>query len=273
MPSLLRATSKKPSAAETRRCHRPIVTLWLLGALALGACVGCSDDDEGRERPPLPPTSNATGAGNMTSPGTGASSGTTNAVGNTSPNVGAPGPSAGNPAAPPSASNAPADMNIDPAAEVQQLDDGQILFVADALNAGEVDQARAVLPRLQTEGARGFAREMLDEHEPARDSLLQLAEDEGLAPRLSTAALSLRAESERQVMMLLETSDAELDAVYLDSQVVAHDAALELLDGLIDAADTAALEQQLAALRSTVEAHSSLARQLQAELVGAVVAP
>jgi predicted outer membrane protein len=163
-------------------------------------------------------------------------------------------------------------MNIDPAAEAQQLDDGQILFVADTLHAGEVDQARAVLPRLQTEGARGFAREMIDEHEPARDSLLQLAEDEGIAPRLSTAALSLRAESERQVMMLLETSDAELDAVYVDSQVVAHGAALDLIDRLIDSADTPALEQQLAAMHSAIEAHSNLARDLQAELAGAVAA-
>lgn len=59
------------------------------------------------------------------------------------------------------------------AGAVLALEDGQILYVADTLNAGEVDQARAALPKLTNADVRSFANDMITEHGTARDQLLQ----------------------------------------------------------------------------------------------------
>jgi predicted outer membrane protein len=215
--------------------------------------------------------SSGTGAGTTGTgtTGTGTSSGTESSTVGGGVGAAGAGGSAGNSGAANAAGAAgasfdggvPGDAGL--AATAQNLSDGEIVFAADTLNAGEVDEARAALPRLGNEAVRAFARQMIEEHQTARDQLLQLADDQDLTPALSDVAEDLRQQSESVIAQLLAPEATSLDALYINSQVTAHGLALQTVDGLIAGSDNAALRQQLTALRSSVEEHLSRARELQ----------
>jgi len=142
------------------------------------------------------------------------------------------------------------------------LDDGQILFIVDTLNAGEVNEARAALPRLSDSDIRSFAQAMIDEHGAARDQLLRFSEAQMILPEVSDLASELQDKSETIVTQLLATSANEIDGVYVQSQQDAHTEALSLLDQLLMAADSEALRTQLTELRGSVQAHLNQAQAL-----------
>jgi putative membrane protein len=161
------------------------------------------------------------------------------------------------------ASDAGVDAGGAAAAAAADLEDGQILFVADTINGGEVDQARAVLPSLDDDDARTFAQQMIDEHEPARDRLLTLAETEDLSPQGSAVATQLRDQSEATIAQLLTLSGDELERAYLDAQVTMHQQALQLMDAMIAGVDSAPLTAELTQQRASVAAHLQTAQQLR----------
>lgn len=148
---------------------------------------------------------------------------------------------------------------------LSELDDDQLLLVADRLNSGEVEQARAALPKLDDPGARDFAEQMLVEHQAARDSLLQLSDAEDIFATPSRASLRLSREAAAAVFRLL-VADAPVDVLYIDEQVAAHAKALRIFDELIDAADQGALRDLFVAQRGAVTEHRARALELQAEL-------
>lgn len=155
-----------------------------------------------------------------------------------------------------------ADAGAAVTAAAADLNDGQILFVVDTINAGEVDQARAALPGLEDEAARGYAQLMIEEHEPARDRLLELAEGEDIALEASEVATQLREQSEQVILSLLSLSGDELEQTYVESQVTAHTAALQLIDAMLPAADSDALDAELTQLRASVAGHLDAADEL-----------
>jgi putative membrane protein len=161
-----------------------------------------------------------------------------------------------------STSSADAGLPAGDAGPASALDDGQILYAADTLNAGEVEQARAALPKLTNGGVRDFAQQMIDEHGAARDRLLQLAEDQTIDPAQSDVAEELRSKSQSNVESLLGAARSTSDALYIELQVSAHVDALELLDQLSSAADAEPLRQELIAQRGSVQTHLDRARAL-----------
>jgi predicted outer membrane protein len=148
---------------------------------------------------------------------------------------------------------------------VDDLSDAQIVFVADTLNAGEVDQARAALPLLTDEGTRAFAQEMIDEHGPARDALLGLADAEGITPEPSDVATALDDQSQAVIAQLVAADQNTVDTLYIETQITAHLEASGLLEALIDAADVETLQAQLTTLHTTVQEHLAEATALQGE--------
>jgi len=148
------------------------------------------------------------------------------------------------------------------------LGDGQIVTVADVLNASEVEQAQAVLPRLQNDAVRAFAQIMIEEHQAARDGLGTLATEQQIAAANSDVADQLRAQSQQVQSELAAVADAQLDAAYLETQVTAHGEAEALLADLSAAADSPALAAQLSQLRLNVQGHLQSASALRASLQG-----
>jgi predicted outer membrane protein len=104
---------------------------------------------------------------------------------------------------------------------------------------------------------------MIEDHDPVRDALLELAETEDITPELSPVATGLREESEQVIAQLLSTPGENVDASYIDAQVTAHTQAFQLLESMIAAADAEPIETQLTQLRASVAGHLDTARQLQ----------
>jgi putative membrane protein len=192
------------------------------------------------------PSSGAAGAAGVSAPGAAGATGQGTAV--TSPDAGAS-----------------LDAGVPSAfgdAGAAELSDGQILGVVDILNAGEVEQAQAALPRLTEESVQAFANDMVTEHGAARQDLQGLAQMQGLALADSDLATQLSGRSAANIAALNAAAAGSVDALYIQLQVGAHGEALQLLDQLIEAADAPAVEAQLITLRGSVDAHLNRAREL-----------
>jgi putative membrane protein len=152
------------------------------------------------------------------------------------------------------------------ASGAEALADGQIVTVVDVLNASEVEQAQAVLPRLQSDAVRAFAQVMIEEHQTARDGLATLASTQQIVAANSDVADQLRAQSQQAQSELGATDVAQLDVAYLDAQITAHGEAEALLAELSAAADSPELAAQLSQLRLNVAGHLQSASALRASL-------
>jgi len=142
------------------------------------------------------------------------------------------------------------------------LDDNQILYAADTLNAGEVDEARAALPKLSEGDVQDFAQDMINEHGAARDGLTRIAQEQSIAPAGSDLASELQAKSRSAVESLLGAAAPGIDALYVDLELSGHVAAASLLDELIAAADSEPLQAELTDLRASVQTHLERVRAL-----------
>ena len=148
------------------------------------------------------------------------------------------------------------------AGAVSNLHDGQILFVLDTLNAGEVNEAQAALPKLTNADVQDFAQDMIEDHGSARERLSQLAQEQQMPPEASEIATGLQDESQSVVERLLAAEATEVDTVYVQSQQAAHTEALALLAQLLMAADAEPLRAQLTELRASVQEHLDRAQTL-----------
>lgn len=149
-------------------------------------------------------------------------------------------------------------------AEEQQLDLGQVLGVARAINAGEVDQARAVKDRLEGDAKR-FAEIMIREHGAALERLSRLADELGIDPAVSELRRDLEQRSREAIRALRDAEDDEVSRKYVESQVEMHRRALEVIDGkLLPAArEEPRLESSLREMRAHVAAHLRTAEELR----------
>lgn len=143
--------------------------------------------------------------------------------------------------------------------QVQALSDSQILLVVDTLNAGEVEEAYAALPRLSDAGVEAFARRMITDHGQARLDTATLATTLDLSPKTSDVQAQLEEMAMQERQELLDTSNAAIDRVYIEAQIADHAEALALLQILQPAADAAQLKQFITTLEADVQAHYTLA--------------
>jgi putative membrane protein len=146
-----------------------------------------------------------------------------------------------------------------------ELTDAQIVLVLDTLNAGEVEEAYAALPRLSSDDVVAFAQRMISDHSAGRQMVTTAERDLDLEPMPSDVQASLEQEAREHVDQFHEGSGA-IDAAYIQLQIEEHAQALDLLAKLEQAADAAALRDLITALRATVQEHEELARQVQASL-------
>jgi putative membrane protein len=248
------------------------LTLCALAGTALPAC----NDGDGQARTTTTPSTSGTGTSTNMGPstsGTSAGTGTPATSGGSTVGTGSPSTGSGTATAPNpadgssmgSGTNAGGSATSPGALDlstVPTLTDGQILYVVDTLNAGEVNQARAALPKLSNADVRDFAREMISAHTPARDAMLRIAETANVDPAASTLASALQSNSQAMVNGLLAVDEAGADQLYMDDQVSAHTEADQLIQALIDATDTPMLRDELVQMRSDVQEHLSAARAL-----------
>jgi len=147
-----------------------------------------------------------------------------------------------------------------------QLNDAQIATISMTANRGEVEQNMVALSRIQREDARTYAQQMVDEHTIALEREMAMATSMNLSPTESPTSRMLQTTSDQMVAMLQSASAGDFDAVYIQSQVDAHQMVLSLIEStLLPSADAQPLKDELTTMQTAVRMHLEHARELKGE--------
>jgi len=148
------------------------------------------------------------------------------------------------------------------------LSDAQIVQITETVDSGEIEQAQLAKTKAKDPKVKQFAARMVTQHTEAKQKGATLAKKAGLTPAESDVAKDLKTQASADLDTLKNTKPADFDAVYMTSQVKAHDAALKLITNrLIPAANDATLKAHLETVRATVEHHFKDATDIQQGLL------
>jgi putative membrane protein len=160
-------------------------------------------------------------------------------------------------------SNAGASSGATTSAASVQLNDAQIASVSLTANSGEVDQNTIATTRARDDDARSFARDMVAMHMAAMVREKALASSLMITPEDNAITQMLQSMSQQTVQALTSAEDEQFDAVYLRSQMVAHQQVLSLIDSeLLPQVKAQAMKDELTSMRSTVSEHLDRVRAL-----------
>lgn len=136
------------------------------------------------------------------------------------------------------------------------LSDAQILEVTDTANLGEITQANTALEKLNNQRVRLYATRMVGEHTAGRELGVAVADAIDVTPVTSPTAQQLEAESNAIVQQLFAATEAQIDVLYMQTQVTAHRRVLELIeDQLLPSASAPDLVTYLHDMHHHVEDH------------------
>ena len=177
-----------------------------------------------------------------------------------------PAPPPAAPEAPAAAPTAAAGTGNAPApseAPAEALTESQMAKVTELINTGEIEQAKVAQRRAKAPGVKQFAERMIKHHEQARREQTKIVQRLKLTPADSTTAAKVKTDGEAQLTKLKDIDAAGFDAVYISSQITAHQQALDLLDTqLIPNAKTPDVVSALQTARAMVQQHLQDARAL-----------
>jgi len=165
------------------------------------------------------------------------------------------------------ASAAPGSGNTSMAsAATAQLNDAQIASVSLTANQGEVEQNMIAITRARRDDARAFATDMVAMHTAAIARENALSASMMIIPQDNPVTQMLLSMSQQAVQSLNAASDDEFDAIYIRSQVQAHQQVLTLIDStLLPQAQAQAMKAELTTMRSTVNDHLERVRGLASD--------
>lgn len=144
-----------------------------------------------------------------------------------------------------------------------RLDDAGIAALVAQIHAAEVQGARQLGERLQTEEVRAFAAAMRGEHGEMADAVA--GKGGGAPPQLATMRAAARGQTE--LLATLPAGDTH-DRAYMAAQVLRHAQALDSLRRWQRVARAAEVRAAIDAALPRVERHLAEARRLQSRLGG-----
>lgn len=143
------------------------------------------------------------------------------------------------------------------------LNDQQIAQVVANVHSAEIEQARLAQKKTNNDQVRQFAAMMIQQHTQAQqqESALNLGKEESpLSKRLSTR-------SQATLQELSSKQGEEFDRAYIETQIVAHQQALDTIQNeLRPNAQSPELQTYLQELQPKVAEHLEHARQAQQSL-------
>jgi putative membrane protein len=154
-----------------------------------------------------------------------------------------------------------------------QLSDGQILKVTNAVDTGEIAQAKLAKEKAKRAEVKSFANHMISEHGKAKDQGSQAAAKSNIEPADSPLAMELSSKGEQTLAQLKQTESQNFDQAYIDAQVKQHAEVLgHIEEHLLPSASDPALKAQLEKARVMVSKHLNQAKEIQAKLEGSSAA-
>lgn len=150
------------------------------------------------------------------------------------------------------------------------LSDGEILAIADAANAAELERARLAQSKGQNPRVKDYAAMILDHYGRAREEHAQL----GLTKAETSRSTAVTRDALSMFQRLQQKKGAAFDRAYIQLQIATHTAALNRLDReLLPAVRDARLRRYLEDVRPRVEIQLAKAQQIQEELAAPGVDP
>ena len=147
------------------------------------------------------------------------------------------------------------------------LTDGNIVAMILMANKMDVENAKMALDNTKTQAVRAFATQMAADHTAAMKQEDDLADKLGMKPEDNDASRQLETSSDATRKTIEGSKGPGFDKAYIDNEVVAHQAVLDLLDKtLIPGATNAELKSLLENTRAIVDSHLTHAKSVQAGL-------
>lgn len=161
--------------------------------------------------------------------------------------------------------------NTEPAAPADEhgdrLTDQQIVAVAAAVNAAEVDQAKIAVGRAKKKAVKEFAQMMIAHHGKAVKDVNELSTRLNLTPADSELVTHLRVDATETLTKLEQEEANDFDEEYIEAQISMHETALKKLDErLLPNVRNEELKTLLQTMRAQVAQHLEQARALDAKL-------
>jgi hypothetical protein len=131
----------------------------------------------------------------------------------------------------------------------------KIASMIQTLNDGEIMQATAVLPLTEEEPAEDFANRMIDEHQGANAELDAVLFQLQIIPLDNSVSVTLRDEVEGSIGTIPLTTSEGAARSYLLMQVQMHEAALILVNSVLDLGLVTDLDPLLVGLTGEIVDH------------------
>jgi predicted outer membrane protein len=136
------------------------------------------------------------------------------------------------------------------------LNDGQIAEITSVVNSAEISLGTLALNRAQLPATQDYARSMITMHTAAQERQTALVGASGLTPSPSAISAQLTDDVVLVRDQLESATVAELDVLYLRSQVALHSTVLETYDEqLLPNVTSDQLRAELVVARVEVAAH------------------
>jgi putative membrane protein len=147
---------------------------------------------------------------------------------------------------------------------METLSAGQIVTVVATINQGEMQQAEAILLRIEDEEVRAFAEKLLLDHRTEDAKLTRLAGTLGITEESSDLQSDVDELAQRMNRVLeKEQSKERLAPLFLDVQLLMHRNAMKTVDRLLLQAKQAELRTYLENLRTSLMQHQLHAAKLR----------
>ena len=140
----------------------------------------------------------------------------------------------------------------------------EVIGVARAINAGELDTANAVRGQLPRGAAGGMIDMIVEDHTRSLQELERISVQLSLVPEESELSRDLQQDVQDAMQSFADEQGAELGEEFIDVQVELHEKALKVIDDeLLPATTEPTLMEYLGELRATIVHHLETARSLK----------
>ena len=149
-----------------------------------------------------------------------------------------------------------------------ELSDANIVALLDHANAADSTAGALAATKATNPEVKQFAKLMMSEHHALRKQGADLAKQLKVTPEPpANDPVTPLAQQETQALQSAPKG-AEFDKTYIDQEVAAHQAVLDLLNQAHDQADNAQLKALIEKAKPVIEKHLDQAKQLQQKLQG-----
>jgi len=147
----------------------------------------------------------------------------------------------------------------------QQPSDANIGAIVLAANQIDIDYAKIALTKSRNKEVRGFAQQMITDHEAVQKSVIELADKLNLTPVENETSKSLKDKSVETTAKLKSLHGKAFDKFYIDNEVDYHKLVIDAVSGvLIPSAQNPQLKSALEGAQPLLVGHLEHARNVQA---------